>query len=214
MLAVAPTAGQPRRQPTRQPPRQPPGCRRDSQLAVAPTAANGALAVGGGSSGCRDTQHEHDRARRPTRSRAWRRRPTPIDLITLIRRTMLQSAPVLAGRVVFRFVVGEDSGIRAANLLFHPAVHSASIRPDLHAIRDEQRLHRDVLRVDALDGPVLDKQCSCGEKQWEWLEQTLAGQARTRASRAPSSSRRTTRGWKLENSTSTTSNWMETWVVW
>ena len=86
----------------------------------------------------------------------------------LVRETMLQSAPVVSGRVVFRFVIG--------NVLI------AASRPlrrkrwdtDREALRAELAQHDDMVELDAIDGPGVAMECPAAEKTIAWMRHAIA----------------------------------------
>lgn len=77
-----------------------------------------------------------------------------------VRSTMMQYPPVLAGRMAFRFVVGN----------YMPSLQwDATVRSKVAALEEEIKEHADIVRVDGIDGPNLDNGCSCIEKQAAWV---------------------------------------------
>ena len=76
----------------------------------------------------------------------------------------MQYPPVLAGRMAFRFVVGN----------FMPSLQlDTAVRSQLAALDQEITQHADIVRVDSIDGPNLDNACSCVEKQAAWVQFAL-----------------------------------------
>ena len=81
-----------------------------------------------------------------------------------VRSTMLQYPPVLAGRMAFRFVIGNHL----------PSLSdSDSVRSKVAALDLEDSQHGDIVRVDSIDGPSLDNACSCVEKMAAWVQYAL-----------------------------------------
>ena len=81
-----------------------------------------------------------------------------------VRSTMMQYPPVLAGRMAFRFVVGN----------YMPSLQwDAAVRSKVAALDEEIKEHADIVRVDGIDGPNLDNGCSCIEKQAAWVQFAL-----------------------------------------
>merc|ERR1740124_622222 len=77
---------------------------------------------------------------------------------------MMQSPPVLAGRMAFRFVIGN----------YMPSLQlDMAVRSKLVALDQEIKQHADIVRVDSIDGPSLDNGCSCVEKQAAWVQFAL-----------------------------------------
>ena len=82
--------------------------------------------------------------------------PHSFERRQLVRSTMLADYENVAsggGTTVFRFLIGGTS--------------------DDAKLAAEMRAHADMLRVDALDGPGVDKQCACTEKTLRWLQYGL-----------------------------------------
>ena len=72
--------------------------------------------------------------------------------------------PVLAGRMAFRFVVGN----------YMPSLQlDNAVKSKVAALEQEITQHADIVRVDSIDGPSLDNACSCVEKQAAWVQFAL-----------------------------------------
>lgn len=82
-----------------------------------------------------------------------------------VRSTMMQYPPVLAGRMAFRFVIG--------NYMPSLQLDTAAVRSKVAALDQEITQHADIVRVDSIDGPNLDNACSCVEKQAAWVQFAL-----------------------------------------
>jgi hypothetical protein len=94
----------------------------------------------------------------------------------LVRDSMLRHESVLAGRIVFRFVVGR--------MLVPPARRSTN--PDMQAperlrwaanvaaLQAEIEAHIDMVQLDAIDGPGVAMECPAAEKNIMWLQYALS----------------------------------------
>ena len=83
-----------------------------------------------------------------------------------VRATMLQYEPVLAGRIAFRFVVGDTMPLLAK------AGRGADAKR--RALRAEMTREGDIVELDALDGAGIEVACSCVEKLNSWVRYALA----------------------------------------
>ena len=88
---------------------------------------------------------------------------------TQVRDTMLRYEPVTAGRVAFRFIVG-DALHGSSSASKRAAEVPASSRA---ALTRESTRHGDVAILDALDGAGVEVACSCVEKQSSWMRFAL-----------------------------------------
>lgn len=91
-----------------------------------------------------------------------------------VRSTMLQHDAVLAGRVVFRFIVGDllvpTRPRRAATKSNQSEALWTLNRARLAAEMESQR---DVLQLDAIDGPGVAMECPAAEKTIQWMRYAL-----------------------------------------
>ena len=82
-----------------------------------------------------------------------------------VRASMLRYEPVVRGRMAFKFVVG--------NHLPTLPKSDPSARRNVELLQQEIHKDRDVLRLDAIDGPKVDNACSCVEKMAAWVQYAL-----------------------------------------
>ena len=94
--------------------------------------------------------------------------PFAFDRREQARNTMLRYEPVLSGRVVFRFVVGDAIHTKPQRIL--SADSADGMR---RALRRELQTHHDILALDALDGNAVEVACSCVEKTTSWVRYAL-----------------------------------------
>ena len=81
-----------------------------------------------------------------------------------VRGTMLRYEPVLAGRLAFRFIVGDALHLRPRD---------GGKRRLQDGIEAETTRHGDLVQLEALDGPAIPVACSCVEKTASWVRYAL-----------------------------------------
>ncbi|KAL1496827.1 hypothetical protein AB1Y20_014413 [Prymnesium parvum] len=80
-----------------------------------------------------------------------------------VRQTMMRYEVVRSGRMVFMFVLG-----RAL-----PTLRGGGAEAVVRELTHENKEHKDMLVLDAIDGPAVDAACSCGEKTVGWVQYAL-----------------------------------------
>ena len=90
-----------------------------------------------------------------------------------VRGTMLQYEPVTAGRIAFRFIVGDTLHAKVEGHAWKRAAAEASLATDRKALMREVARYGDVAILDALDGGGIEVACSCIEKMNAWMRYAL-----------------------------------------
>jgi hypothetical protein len=84
---------------------------------------------------------------------------------TQVRSTMLRYEAVRSGRMVFRFIIGDE--------IHHSKAHAQGAPAQLVVLRAEMEARRDIVQLTALDGSAIEVACSCVEKTTSWIRHAL-----------------------------------------
>ena len=91
----------------------------------------------------------------------------------LVRSTMLRHKSVLERSIIFRFVVGSFLVPKASRSAAKAEASQARWKADTDALASEIISLRDVVQIDAIDGPGVAMECPAAEKTIQWLRYAL-----------------------------------------